>query len=96
MSHRRLIDVETMSSVYGVVRFTHNFLCFFWDVFEPDPLATWLLIKKTCIDTDSLKRDLMLSYHGTIIGTGITCKKIPCYMCDSACRWFIVKKAKIF
>ena len=28
--------------------------------------------------------------------TGITCKKIPCYMCDSACRWFIVKKAKIF
>ena len=27
---------------------------------------------------------------------GITCKKIPCYMCDSACRWFIVKKAKIF
>ena len=34
--------------------------------------------------------------HGTIIRTGITCKKIPCYICDSACRWFIVKKAKIF
>ena len=34
--------------------------------------------------------------HGTIIRTGITCKKIPCYMRDSACRWFIVKKAKIF
>ena len=33
---------------------------------------------------------------GTIIWTGITCKKIPCYMHDSACRWFIVKKAKIF
>ena len=28
--------------------------------------------------------------------TGITCKKIPCYMRDSACRWFIVKKAEIF
>ena len=34
--------------------------------------------------------------HETIIRTGITCKKIPCYMRDSACSWFIVKKAKIF
>ena len=34
--------------------------------------------------------------HGTIVRTGITCKKIPCYMRDSACRWFMVKKAKIF
>ena len=34
--------------------------------------------------------------HGSIIRTRITCKKIPCYMRDSACRWFIVKKAKIF
>ena len=34
--------------------------------------------------------------HGIIIRTGITCKKIPCYMRDSACRWFIVKKPKIF
>ena len=34
--------------------------------------------------------------HGNIIRTGITCKEIPCYMRDSACRWFIVKKAKIF
>ena len=34
--------------------------------------------------------------HGTIIRTGITCKKIPCYMRDAACRWFIVKKFKIF
>ena len=34
--------------------------------------------------------------HGAIIRTGITCKKIPCYMRDTACRWFIVKKAKIF
>ena len=34
--------------------------------------------------------------HGTIIRTGITCKKIPCYMRDSACRWFIVENAKIF
>ena len=34
--------------------------------------------------------------HGTIIRTGITCKKIPWYMRDSASRWFIVKKAKVF
>ena len=26
----------------------------------------------------------------------IACKKIPCYMCDSAWRCFIVKKVKIF
>ena len=25
-----------------------------------------------------------------------TCKKIPCYMHDSACKWFIVKKIKCF
>ena len=34
--------------------------------------------------------------HGTIIRTRITCKEIPCYMRDSACRLFIVKKAKYF
>ena len=34
--------------------------------------------------------------YGTVIRTGITCKKIPCYMRDSACRWFIVGNAKIF
>ena len=34
--------------------------------------------------------------HGTIIRTGITCKKITCYMRDSACRWLIVENAKIF
>ena len=34
--------------------------------------------------------------HGTIIQTRIACKKIPCYICESAYRWFIVKKAKIF
>ena len=34
--------------------------------------------------------------HGTIIRTGITCKKIPCYMRESACRWFIIENVKIF
>ena len=38
----------------------------------------------------------MKMYHGTMIETGITCKKIPCCMLDSACRWFIVTKAKNF
>ena len=32
----------------------------------------------------------------SVIRTGITCKKIPCYMRDSACRWLIVQNAKIF
>ena len=30
------------------------------------------------------------SEHGTIMRTGITCKKIPCYKRDSACRWFCI------
>ena len=33
--------------------------------------------------------------YGTVIRTGITYKKIPCYMRGSACRWFNIKKAKI-
>ena len=46
--------------------------------------------------TTILRLLLITPYHGTIIRTGITCKKTPCYVHDSACRWFIVKKAKIF
>ena len=34
--------------------------------------------------------------HRTLIRKWITCKKSPCYMRDSACRWFIVKRAKLF
>ena len=34
--------------------------------------------------------------HGTIIRTGVTCKKIPFYMRDSANRWIIVENTKIF
>ena len=33
---------------------------------------------------------------GTIMQAGITCMKIPCYMRDSTCSWFSVKKAKLF
>ena len=40
-------------------------------------------------------KGLMIN-HGTIIRAGITCKKIPCYMRDSVCRWLIVKNLKIF
>ena len=36
------------------------------------------------------------SIHGTIIRTGITCKKIPCYMRDSASRWLVVENAYNF
>ena len=34
--------------------------------------------------------------HGAIIETRTKCEKNLCYMLDAACRWFIVKKAKIF
>ena len=49
------------------------------------------------LDTNVTLLQEMISYeHGTIIRTGITCKKIPSYMRNSACTWFTVKKAKIF
>ena len=35
-------------------------------------------------------------YRGTIIRTGIKCKNIYCYMCDPACKWFIIQNTKIF
>ena len=34
--------------------------------------------------------------HGTTIRTGITYKKILCYMRDSACRQLIVENTKLF
>ena len=39
---------------------------------------------------------LTCSTHGTITRTGIRCKKILWYTRDSACKWLIVEKAKIF
>ena len=59
------------------------------NVFMPGPMAT---THSACKLSSYLVRTKL--YHMNI--TGITCKKIPCYMGDSACRWFIVKKAKIF
>ena len=38
--------------------------------------------------------EVIMSDHGTIIRTGITCKKIPCYMYGSACRWLLSNKLK--
>ena len=38
----------------------------------------------------------LLGHHGTVIRTGITFKKISCYMHDSAYRWLVVENAKIF
>ena len=38
---------------------------------------------------------LQLLQPWNITRTGITCKKTPCYMCDSDCKWRITKNAKI-
>ena len=43
-----------------------------------------------------LKKNSEQLNHGTIIRTGITCKKFRGYMRHSACRWLIVENAKIF
>ena len=55
-------------------------------------------LMETSVSTKSISHKSIsdTSKHGTIIRTGITCKKILCYMRDSACRWFIVENAKIF
>ena len=85
--------------------FTDKHLCWslFWTRLQARRLL-WILI--TAIEIQCFKepvannnwpaRNLDLVYHGTIIWTGIACKKIPYYMPGSACRWFIVKKAKMF
>ena len=39
---------------------------------------------------------LNVSNHETIIQKGITCKKIPYYMRDSACSGLLLKKLKDF
>ena len=45
----------------------------------------------------SLYFDFSCSLHTCVLlRTGITCKKILCYMRDSACRWLIFENAKIF
>ena len=59
------------------------------NVFMPGPMAT---THSACKLSSYLVRTKL--YHMNI--TGITCKKIPCYMGDSACRWFIVKNLKYF
>ena len=48
------------------------------------------------LQQNNISTVISLLNHGTIIRTGITCKKIPCCMRDSACRWLIVEKVKIF
>ena len=60
-------------------------------------ISRWIKIslKEAGIDTNTFQghslRSSSSSKHGTIIRTGVTCKKIPCYMRDSDCRWFKVK-----
>ena len=39
---------------------------------------------------------MFISYHGVIEQTGITCKKIPCHMPDSACTGVLLKILKYF
>ena len=54
--------------------------------------VTKLVKLKVSFTSDKLLDE---SENDTIIRTGITCKKIPYYILESACRWFIVKKTKI-
>ena len=58
----------------------------FWNIFSFKNLDKYYNLYK--------KSNIML--HGNIIGTGITCKKIHCYIHGPVCRWLIVENAKIF
>ena len=57
-----------------------------YDVF--DALMTALFFAINSINSSVIQKTC--DAHGTIIRTGITCKKIPCYMRNSTCRWCIV------
>ena len=46
------------------------------------------MVKKTLFNKTWLE-------HGTIIPAGITCKKILCFMPDSACRGLLLKSQNI-
>ena len=50
------------------------------------------IIKKT---TEKIGNSTIL-HHKTIIGTGITCEKVSCYMRESVYMWRIVENAKTF
>ena len=56
-------------------------------------LANYDFLIKSLKNSDET---LHKGFMGTISRTGITSNKIHCYMRDSACRWYIVKKAKTF
>ena len=45
---------------------------------------------------DTFKTRQQSFIHGTIMRTRIAFNEIPCYMHDSACKWFIEKKLKYF
>ena len=53
-------------------------------------------MKLSCHSLLSVESIVNHFYQGTVIRTGITCKKVPCYMHDPAYRWYIARKAKIF
>ena len=61
------------------------------------PYFLWFTTRKFVFSRSFTDLAIMFClYHGTIMWTGITCKNIPCCMGGSFCRWFVVKKAKIF
>ena len=80
------------SGVQNIIPTQHIKICF--------------LLRKNVMSYQNLQRNFQLlkgtvwklynRKHGTIIRPGITCKKIPCYMRDSAFGWLIVENAKIF
>ena len=64
---------------------------------EPVKHLWWSFLQKQLWPKRSIKKyfeNLNLTTE-PIIRTGITSKKIPCYMRNSACRWRIVENAKI-
>ena len=67
----------------STLRSFYIILCFHIYIFSYNRITKWV-------------KTIYMVGHRTIIRTGITCKKIPCYKRDSACRWLIVENTTIF
>ena len=61
-------------------------ILFEWPLMKFFFFLCWAVLFFTRIKTDPCNVFTRI-IHGAIMRTGITCKKIPCYMWDTACRW---------
>ena len=110
--YSKCMSFPALPTKQGYLFFTHELTKSVWFVllsvnfllqqFSFVDLKMWCCFSAVCslvLFTTVLFTKILLDYyfaHGTVIRKGITCKKISCYMRDSGCNWFILKKIKYF